>query len=195
MKCYTGKITWSEQCIEAEFPNFPECVIKANTLDWLKKVAKNTLIRHTETMLTLPEPVYFPENCNISVINIWLQDGPLKLFYWPDSYGYVSCWDCTNEKSNTAFWCWEPPDLECECCGSAFSARILRNPELQPPLAPEEASTDDLRKIGWGCDGDDTCASCGLAEFDGLYPCCPVCENCTKCGHADDCKENDDETR
>lgn len=45
------------------------------------------------------------------------------------------------------------------------------------------------RLIGWRCEGDSTCSTCGLAEFDGEFPVCEDCQNCDECGHDTDCPE------
>lgn len=46
-----------------------------------------------------------------------------------------------------------------------------------------EVSDDRLRRdVGFACDGDDRCGSCGLAELDGSFPVCKECCNCKDCG-------------
>lgn len=45
------------------------------------------------------------------------------------------------------------------------------------------------REVGFSCEGDDRCCTCGLAEFDGRFPVCPECNQCSECGCDDDCEE------
>lgn len=50
----------------------------------------------------------------------------------------------------------------------------------------EERDSRVLRKAHWHCDGDASCASCGLYEMDGDYP---VCEYCLQCIEHEDVRD------
>jgi hypothetical protein len=45
-----------------------------------------------------------------------------------------------------------------------------------------------LRQLGFRCDGDIVCDSCGLASMDESFPVCEDCGHCAECGCR--CKEN-----
>jgi hypothetical protein len=45
------------------------------------------------------------------------------------------------------------------------------------------------REVGFAVDGDNRCASCGLADMDGEFPICDECGQCEECGHDEDCEE------
>jgi hypothetical protein len=47
--------------------------------------------------------------------------------------------------------------------------------------------TSVLRQMGWFCECDQSCTTCGLATMDGDFPLCEHCEQCAECGHLDDC--------
>lgn len=86
-----------------------------------------------------------------------------------------------------------------ECDGDYLRLRLTRKPEfdeladfnLTPygelGYVPRDHAI--LRKMRFCMDGDNTCSSCGLAEFDGRWPVCPECHQCPDCGHDDDCPE------
>ena len=71
------------------------------------------------------------------------------------------------------------------------------NPKLEPdimkfaPMEPgHERRSEVLRLVGWSCEGDWRCDSCGLAEMDGddeAWHVCRECNQCGECGHDDDC--------
>jgi hypothetical protein len=52
-----------------------------------------------------------------------------------------------------------------------------------------KANNKFRREVGFSCDGDARCDSCGLADLDGEFPVCPECNQCVECGHDDDCEE------
>lgn len=39
-----------------------------------------------------------------------------------------------------------------------------------------------LRRLGWRCEGDSSCETCGLYEMDGTAPVCGECHQCQECG-------------
>lgn len=58
------------------------------------------------------------------------------------------------------------------------------------PTAYIEHRVEVLRAAGFHRDGDLTCDSCGLHDFDeDKFAVCGECHQCPECGHEDDCTE------
>lgn len=53
-----------------------------------------------------------------------------------------------------------------------------------------KANNKFRREVGFSCDGDSRCDTCGLADLDGEFPVCPECNQCEECGHEEDCEED-----
>jgi hypothetical protein len=90
---------------------------------------------------------------------------------------------------------WKYGNLSDECDGEYMSARVIRAPEhdhLFEKIGRTGAYIiwDDFifREMGWIMEGDDRCAMCGKAEYEGKWPLCEHCEQCNDCGHDDDCE-------
>src|SRR5690625_3595399 len=80
-----------------------------------------------------------------------------------------------------------------EECGFEFtSLKLYRKPEHDQLATGSEpyvvTDRETLRGLGWQCEGDNRCGSCGLAEWDGKYPVCQECSQCIECGCLDDCE-------
>jgi hypothetical protein len=108
---------------------------------------------------------------------------------------------------------WAADAAEALACGMAEWARSAHEPEcalqvmsssqgngLASPTvrgAHVERRTSVHRQLGWRCDGDDVCDTCGLYEMDSEgYRVCEGCQQCRECGcmcDEYDTKEGDDE--
>lgn len=82
---------------------------------------------------------------------------------------------------------WAHGDLREHCEHEYFMLRVIRKPEYDENCSEATEGylvSDDatLRQMGWACEGDSSCATCGLHEFDGKWPVCPDCYQCCECG-------------
>ncbi len=50
-----------------------------------------------------------------------------------------------------------------------------------------------LRDLGFMCESDSSCDTCGLYEMDGEFPVCDECGQCPDCGHSDYCETGKEE--
>lgn len=88
--------------------------------------------------------------------------------------------------------------IQDECDWNYMELRVTRQREHDNMAAergiaePCIASSTFKRLFGWQCEGDSQCQHCMLYEFDGEFPVCEHCEQCTECGHADDCPEREE---
>jgi hypothetical protein len=56
-----------------------------------------------------------------------------------------------------------------------------------------ERDDEILRDLGFMCESDSSCDTCGLYEMDGKFPVCEECYQCPECGHCDDCETGKEE--
>ena len=118
---------------------------------------------------------------------------------YPGDFDFVAACFAANGKEAKRIL-WKYGDLQDECCGEYMNARVIRAPEhdhLFEKIGRTDAYIirDDFifREMGWMLEGDARCSSCGLAEYDGWWPLCEHCEQCTECGHDDDCESGANE--
>lgn len=71
--------------------------------------------------------------------------------------------------------------IEWQCDEQAWKADRL--PRADGKQSTEGLCQDDylMREMGWRCDGDGICGTCGLATFDGRFPVCESCGQCNEC--------------
>ena len=82
---------------------------------------------------------------------------------------------------------WKSGNLREHCEHEYFMLRVIRRKDYDQHwtgatdgyLVSDDAT---LRAMGWACEGDNSCASCGLYEHDGKWPVCPDCYQCCECG-------------
>jgi hypothetical protein len=71
------------------------------------------------------------------------------------------------------------------------SIRVVRHPALDGMAGDVDGDVEHrgsvLRPMGWRYDGDELCAHCGLAEWDGEWPVCQECEACPDCRGGEPC--------
>lgn len=83
-----------------------------------------------------------------------------------------------------------------ELCSYSWSVNKITQEELDKVgwgFVEDNKHNDKFRReVGFGCDGDDRCDTCGLASFDGEFPVCPECHQCVECGCDEDCEEAKD---
>lgn len=105
----------------------------------------------------------------------------------PNDYEFVeACF--ANTALEAKLLMWTQGRLKEECDDDYNGARIIRKPyydclrdtKKEAPYIVCDQST--LREMGWGMDGDNRCDSCGLSEFEGEYPVCEDCCQCSDCG-------------
>ena len=91
---------------------------------------------------------------------------------------------------------WKYGDLSEECEGKWVLARAIRAEEhdhlfAKYGLKTEHVISEDYiyREMGWVMEGDQRCALCSKAEYEGKWPLCEDCEQCTDCGHDDECNK------
>lgn len=99
-----------------------------------------------------------------------------------------------------AFWSWGSDEAieywretypeQCYLNEVSCTARIA-NTSAKPRRghAHCESRMEVLREIGWMCEGDARCDTCGLYELYDLSPVCEGCNQCAECG----CDCDDDE--
>lgn len=111
----------------------------------------------------------------------------------PQEYDFVAvCF--ANSRAEAKRLMWHKTDLYYECDGEFTSVRVVRKPEfdsLEDKEKTEAYAVNDpavLRQMGWRCEGDNLCDSCGLAEMDGDFPVCEECGQCNECGHDSECE-------
>lgn len=107
-----------------------------------------------------------------------------------------ACFAYSSRDARALFWrsgC----EIKGECDGQFFDMRVSYKPEHNHLAEkygitePKCVNADDiLREMGWSIEGDAHCGHCNLAEFDGQYPVCEHCFNCSECGHTADCPEH-----
>ena len=92
---------------------------------------------------------------------------------------------------------WKYGDLSEECEGHWVLARAIRAKQHDPLFAKYGLKTEQViwedsiyRDMGWVMEGDQRCASCGLATYEGKWPLCDYCGQCVECGHDDGCGDN-----
>ncbi len=70
-------------------------------------------------------------------------------------------------------------------CGAedltAWPWERLQNEFREGERAYIEGDNELLRHLGFRCESDRTCDTCGLAEMDGEYPVCQDCGQCEEC--------------
>lgn len=93
----------------------------------------------------------------------------------------VAFWSWGNDEAKE-YWRRTHPDpsLANESSCSAQIVSVSESPERDYPH--EEGRYEVLRQMGWRCDGDSICSSCGLYEMDGTVPVCYECDQCGECG-------------
>jgi hypothetical protein len=114
----------------------------------------------------------------------------------PQEYDFVAvCF--ANSRAEAKRIMWSRSDLSDECDGEFTNIRIARKPEFDSLADKEKVEAyvvndqSVLRQMGWRCEGDHICDSCGLSEMDGDYPVCDECGQCSECGHVDDCESRE----
>ena len=112
----------------------------------------------------------------------------------PGEFDFVTaCFAANGKEAKRMLWRYS--DLSDECEGEYILARVIRQPE-HDHLFGKDGSNDAhiirddsiFREMGWMIDGGQRCAGCGMAEYDGKWPLCEHCEQCTECGHDDVCE-------
>lgn len=113
----------------------------------------------------------------------------MRLYACGEDIGYR--WGkCCLEQDDTmeAHWRVAPASHDaCERCGKPFTEWEIES-LLLPPKEERAATDAELRDLGWRVDGDVACDTCGLYEWDGKFPVCGECGNCTECGCEDTCQ-------
>jgi hypothetical protein len=112
----------------------------------------------------------------------------------PGEFDFVAaCFAANGKEAKRLLWRYS--DLSDECGGEYVNARVIRAPKhdhlFEKTGRTRAHNIDDyfiLRAMGWMLEGDARCSACGLAEYDGKWPLCEHCEQCTECGHDDDCE-------
>lgn len=115
----------------------------------------------------------------------------------PADYSYVAvCFAESHKDAKRILWSGSSTLVE-ECDYRYVDMRVRRHKEYDHLVAEHNivkpgmvTDTKLQRAMGWYCDGDAMCMSCGLHEMDGLFPVCDECHCCDDCGHDDDCPTN-----
>ncbi|MCY1358120.1 hypothetical protein D9M68_310880 [compost metagenome] len=128
---------------------------------------------------------------------------PLKCYFAgscnPDEHVYVdACFAHSHREAKKLLWK-HGSEIQQECDWRYFDMRVARQSQFDG-LAPKfgvmdqgVVHRDDIqRQMGWRCEGDSQCSACDLAEFDGKWPVCEECRQCSECGHDDDCQEREE---
>lgn len=75
--------------------------------------------------------------------------------------------------------------------------RGTRKPEYDSHATGEPRVERDgavLRRLGWRCEDENQCESCGLYPMDlDQFEVCTSCALCKECGHDDECEKNEKE--
>ena len=112
----------------------------------------------------------------------------------PGEFDFVAACFAANGKEAKRLL-WKYSDLSDECEGEYMNARVIRAPKhdhLFKKIGRTNAHVvqDEsvYRDMLWVMEGDQRCALCSKAEYEGRWPLCENCEQCTECGHDDDCE-------
>jgi hypothetical protein len=109
----------------------------------------------------------------------------------PFEFDFVAVCFANNSKEAKRLMWNKSEMLGDECDGEWIDARVIRKSEYDDLLNTENQEPyivrdeDTLRKMGWGIEGDRRCDTCGFAEFEGKWPICEECGQCSECGHLD----------
>lgn len=105
---------------------------------------------------------------------------------YPGSHIYVeACFANSHKEAKKILWR-DGSELAHECDGNYFDLRVKRH-EMFDNLYDKSKTeayvvNDDktLREMGWLCDGDSSCAKCGLYTLDNKFPLNDhsLCEDC-----------------
>lgn len=72
------------------------------------------------------------------------------------------------------------PECGLRAVSSMPEDKIL-SPRIREPHI--EGRTAAVRQLGWACEGDDSCDTCGLYEMDSeQFRVCDECRQCRECG-------------
>ena len=81
-----------------------------------------------------------------------------------------------------ARWGDYPRSFECQGCAETSTEwEVEIQPGMTAPDEPRDLTTEELRAIGWGVEGDSSCSTCGLYTMDGEFPLCEECGDCEEC--------------
>jgi len=112
----------------------------------------------------------------------------------PGEFDFVTACFAANGKEAKRIL-WKYSDLSDECEGEYFRARVIRdakNDHIFEKTGRSDAHVvqDEsvYREMGWVMEGDQRCALCSKAEYEGQWPICEHCEQCAECGHDDGCE-------
>lgn len=106
-----------------------------------------------------------------------------------------------------AYWCWgsdeavqfwkDTYEYRCDLPEAEYTVELVDRDKAHSFGGPyedyphREVRDEVLREIGWHCEDDSSCDSCGLYEMDGAFPVCEDCMQCSVCGC--ECEDEDED--